>query len=871
MSAVTAASTSLFATPRWFGRCAAALIAMATLALAIAPAQASATHQPAPTTSEARAAAAEQTKALMAMQKRWQQAQGAGADQALAQLLAKAEERRALLSTLLQTHPAEVLKVAIPDDKQAGMPAEVQEKLEQRFETEGELEVLYEDYPDGHHKLRHFLNTPFGERFELHFAGKAPQLPSGARARAQGLLFDGPTAGGDGTQGALLVDSADNGILTLAADGGTTGGSNGGMAAALPNTLGEQKTLVMLVNFQDQPDNRPWTTAQISDTVLGQVSDYYKENSAGQTWLTGVVKGWYTVPVDSTNCDNWAIATAANDAATADGINLADYNRYIYIFPKNSGCGWGGLGTIGGTKTYSWINGTPTLNYIGHELGHNFGLYHAHALDCTDGTLGGTCYSINYGDTLDIMGNPSVGHFNAFEKELLGWFSSTSGASIVTIENSGSYQLGSYEYPTTAAPSTLKILKGVDPATGAKSWYYVELRQATGFDSFVSGNNNVLNGLVIHTASDGDLNSSHLLDMTPGSSSLLDWNDPALTVGQSFTDPDSGLSLTTQWVDTSGATLDVNLGSQPCVAQAPTLSLNSTQTEWVAPGTSVTYSLTLTNHDSLACAGNTYALSAAIPAGWSGNFAQPSVSLAPGASATVALTVTSSSSAADGFYNLDVSANGGGSSATTSITYVVSTPVSNSAPTANADSVTTDAGQPITIDVLANDTDADGNSLSITSFSQGRNGSVMLNADGTLTYASQSVFAGTDSFGYTISDGKGGSASTTVTVTVNAVVENQPPVANDDSASTVENTAVIIPVLANDSDPDKDPLAIATVTQGANGQVQIDADGSLTYTPNKRFKGSDSFAYEVTDGSHKVQAWVTVAVDRSTTSKGRAK
>ena len=92
---------------------------------------------------------------------------------------------------------------------------------------------MYEDYPDGHHKLRHFLNTPFGERFELHFAGKAPQLPSGARARAQGLLFDGPTAGGDGTQGALLVDSADNGILTLAADGGTTGGSNGGMAARI--------------------------------------------------------------------------------------------------------------------------------------------------------------------------------------------------------------------------------------------------------------------------------------------------------------------------------------------------------------------------------------------------------------------------------------------------------------------------------------------------------------------------------------------------------------------------------------------------------------------------------------------------------------
>ena len=79
---------------------------------------------------------------------------------------------------------------------------------------------------------------------------------------------------------------------------------------------------------------------QISDTVLGQVSDYYKENSAGQTWLTGVVKGWYTVPVDSTNCDNWAIATAANDAATADGVITSYSIHYTKLYDRGHRAGY---------------------------------------------------------------------------------------------------------------------------------------------------------------------------------------------------------------------------------------------------------------------------------------------------------------------------------------------------------------------------------------------------------------------------------------------------------------------------------------------------------------------------------------------------
>ncbi|MEO0948170.1 MAG: Ig-like domain-containing protein, partial [Cyanobacteria bacterium J06641_5] len=77
---------------------------------------------------------------------------------------------------------------------------------------------------------------------------------------------------------------------------------------------------------------------------------------------------------------------------------------------------------------------------------------------------------------------------------------------------------------------------------------------------------------------------------------------------------------------------------------------------------------------------------------------------------------------------------------------------------------------------------------------------------------------------------------------------NTPPVAVDDSATTDEDVAVIIDVLANDSDPDpEDVLSIDTVTEGANGTVTINDDGTLTYTPDTGFSGTDSFTYTISD------------------------
>ena len=87
------------------------------------------------------------------------------------------------------------------------------------------------------------------------------------------------------------------------------------------------------------------------------------------------------------------------------------------------------------------------------------------------------------------------------------------------------------------------------------------------------------------------------------------------------------------------------------------------------------------------------------------------------------------------------------------------------------DEIVTDEETPITIDVLANDLDADGDTLAVVSASNGRNGSVIVNADGTVTYTPNADFFGSDSFTYTISDGRGGFSTASVFVTVNDVAE----------------------------------------------------------------------------------------------------
>ena len=182
----------------------------------------------------------------------------------------------------------------------------------------------------------------------------------------------------------------------------------------------------------------------------------------------------------------------------------------------------------------------------------------------------------------------------------------------------------------------------------------------------------------------------------------------------------------------------------------------------------------------------------------------------------------------------------------------------NSPPVAVDDSDTTNEDSGVSIDVVANDTDAEGDTLSVQSVTQGSNGSVVDNGDGTVTYTPDPNWNGVDTFSYTVSDGRGGTDTATVTVTVTAV--NDAPVATDDADSIGEDGSSSVDVLANDSDVDGDTLSVQSVTQGVNGSVVDNGDGTVTYTPDPDWSGVDSYEYTVTDGALTDTATVTVTV-----------
>ena len=152
--------------------------------------------------------------------------------------------------------------------------------------------------------------------------------------------------------------------------------------------------------------------------------------------------------------------------------------------------------------------------------------------------------------------------------------------------------------------------------------------------------------------------------------------------------------------------------------------------------------------------------------------------------------------------------------------------------------------------VLANDTDAEGDALTVVVEEEPGHGSLTLNADGSFSYTPEANFHGSDSFRYRASDPGGASSTAVVTITVNSL--NDAPLAADDNYSTSEDETLNVAasgVLAGDTDVDGDSLTAALVTGPQHGNLTFNSDGSFVYTPNADFSGADSFTYSATDPS----------------------
>jgi hypothetical protein len=476
----------------------------------------------------------------------------------------------------------------------------------------GELTVLFiDDFDNRTAKvIYHLKEIGSGKVFNLHFKDEPPgKLRTGAIVTVRGK-------------------AKDRDIYLMADTGGTQVEQ---LVSSAPAVAGDQKTIVIVANFLDTAV--ACSVADIeyrvfSDPLNKSVDALYREMSFDQLWLTGDVAGPFTINYSTTSaCDISAWASAADAAASASGVNLATYNRKIYVLPRTNPCGYIGVGTVGGNPSRAWIFRCDGSDTFAHELGHNLGMNHASTP--TD----------EYGDTSDIMGYGGFGlrHINGPHQDQTGWINPLQMKGVV---ESGMYSIAPLELNVSQAiaPQVLIVPK---PDTGES--YYLTYRQAVGFDSSLPST--YLKGVNIHRHKTDSATRTYLLGVLADSGS--------------FTDSINGVTITQVNHTDQYVTVQVQIDQAPaCVNNAPAVNISPVG-QSANGGSALTYSVVLTNMDSTACAQTTFSLAGTVPVGWIGTVSPSTLTLAPGAIGSALLTVTSPAIESEGDYPVAVEVSDG--------------------------------------------------------------------------------------------------------------------------------------------------------------------------------------------------------------------
>jgi hypothetical protein len=328
-------------------------------------------------------------------------------------------------------------------------------------------------------------------------------------------------------------------------------------AAAAPDVTGVQTHAVILLRLGPSGTEAisPEETRRVFFTADDSVSAYFRESSwskldlRGRDRADGDVHGYLEIPAD-TGC--WGEETAGRAAAQAAGIDLGRFDKVTFLLDGAArACGYGGWAWIGGQVNVNVYPGyAREIAY--HELGHTFGLLHAHSLVCRTGdgrytpieADGSTCTTEEYGDQFDAMGNAYNGmQFSANNKAALGWI----GASgVTTVTGSGTYPIAASEIET-GRPQNLRV-----PISDG-AYYDIDFRRPYGrhWDAKVADYPALMNGVTIRRV---DASGLSLVDTTPDG----DVNDAALQTGRTFTDAAHGIAIRTESVGDDTAQVRVD-------------------------------------------------------------------------------------------------------------------------------------------------------------------------------------------------------------------------------------------------------------------------------------------------------------------------
>lgn len=578
---------------------------------------------------------------MLAVLKQYERTPAADRAALALQLAQLAAQRKQRMVALIDASPRVAALRVLPPSVRARLPDAAQAHVEQSVQVRGAVAAMVgDDFERGRSQTRlQIAETASGRKFELRVADATLREQLGwtnKRGSVAAVHLDGR----------LLVTDKREMRQLLAVDGSTGGTAT--TATATGTVQGAQSTLVVMLNFSDKPIE--CTAADLQSRLFGTSGSTmnvgYQQSSGGLVSFNGAVIGPFNTSYLSTDmaCDSNGWANAANAAAVAAGFNPSNYQRVSYVTPANSACGWSGLATLGGTApTPSWVQTCQSTGVFSHELGHNLMFHHA------------ATPTSEYGDSSDPMGPGMLVQSNAANRVMAGWIG---GSRVVDVGVGGSYTIDAIENMTSALPLALRLSKA---DTAEK--YYVSLRQGIGIDANLPSG--FKGALSVHRAT--------------GTLPAKTYRVANLVAGQSWTDSVNGITITHQGLSGSGATVGVVMGSATCTRAAPGISV-SPASQTASAGSTVGYSVTVTNRDSAACAASAMSLAQALPAGFSGAFGNSTLSLAAGASTVVTWSVASSANVADATYTLDVSASSASSGASPAAHAAYTTVTSSSTP-----------------------------------------------------------------------------------------------------------------------------------------------------------------------------------------------